>query len=182
MNDQKQLFDARFHQMRAADHNAFDIYSDMAKRFPNEDLRETFHQLAKEEALGLHRLETYHRLHQSIERSRNKLMELLHDLKRQNKRVVGYGATSKSATVINYCNITPDLVEFISDTTPIKQGKFSPGAHIPVRPYEEFIENYPDYALLFAWNHATEIMSKEQNFRRAGGKWLVYVPRVEVLK
>ena len=139
-------------------------------------------QLAQEEVLGLHRPETYHHLHQTIKKSRDDLMELLHDLKRQSKRVVGYGATSKSTTVINYCGITPDLVEFISDTTPIKQGKFSPGAHIPVRPYEEFIAVYPDYALLFAWNHAAEIMSKEQNFRRAGGKWLVYVPRVEVLE
>ena len=127
-------------------------------------------QLAKEEVLGLHLPETYHRLHHAIERSRNDLMGLLHDLKQQNKRVVGYGATSKSTTVTNYCGITPDLVEFISDTTPIKQGKFSPGAHIPVRPYEDFMANYPDYALLFAWNHAAEIMGKEQNFRRAGGK------------
>jgi len=138
-------------------------------------------QLAQEEVLGLHKLETYQRLHQAIERSRDDLMKQLHDLKHQNKRVVGYGATSKSTTVTNYCGITPDLVEFISDTTPIKQGKFSPGAHIPVRPYEEFAADYPEYALLFAWNHAAEIMAKEQNFRRAGGKWLVYVPRVEVL-
>jgi methylation protein EvaC len=139
-------------------------------------------RLSKEEALGLHLPETYHSLHQAIEQSRNDLMRLLHDLKRKNKRVVGYGATSKSTTVTNYCGITPQLVEFISDTTPIKQGKFSPGAHIPVRPHEEFVTNYPDYALLFAWNHAAEIMAKEQNFRRAGGKWLVYVPRVEVLE
>jgi methylation protein EvaC len=139
-------------------------------------------QRAKEEALGLHRPETYQRLRRSIERSRNNLMALLHELKRQDKRVVGYGATSKSTTVTNYCGITPDLVEFISDTTPIKQGKFSPGAHIPVRSYEEFVANYPDYALLFAWNHAEEIMAKEQNFRQAGGKWLVYVPRVEILE
>ena len=109
-------------------------------------------------------------------------MQLLHDLKRQGRRVVGYGATSKSTTVTNYCGITPDLVEFISDTTPIKQGKFNPGTHIPVRPYEDFTANFPDYALLFAWNHAAEIMAKEQNFRGAGGRWLVYVPRVEVLK
>jgi methylation protein EvaC len=101
---------------------------------------------------------------------------------RKNKRVVGYGATSKSTTVTNYCGITPELVEFISDTTPLKQGKFSPGAHIPVRPYEEFVTNYPDYALLFAWNHSAEIMTKEQNFCRTGGKWMVYVPRVEVLE
>ena len=60
-------------------------------------------------------------------------------LRREGKRVVGYGATSKSTTVTNYCGITPDHVEFISDTTPIKQGKLSPGAHIPVKPYAEFV-------------------------------------------
>jgi methylation protein EvaC len=135
----------------------------------------------KEEALGLHRPEIYHRLRHNIEQSRDDLMRLLNDLKQKNQRVVGYGATSKSTTVTNYCGITEDLVEFISDTTPIKQEKFSPGAHIPVRPYEEFVNNYPDCALLFAWNHADEIMAKEQNFRSAGGKWLVYVPKVEVL-
>ena len=108
-------------------------------------------------------------------------MSLLRELKAQGKRVVGYGATSKSTTIINYCGITPDLVEFICDTTPIKQGKFSPGAHIPIRPYEEFVRDYPDYALLFAWNHAAEIMEKEGAYRAAGGKWIVYVPQVTVL-
>ena len=92
----------------------------------------------KERVLGLHRRETYDRFRQNIERSRKELVTLLQDLKKEGKRVVGYGATSKSTTVTNYCGITPDLVEFISDTTPIKQGKYSPGAHIPVRPYEEF--------------------------------------------
>lgn len=138
--------------------------------------------LIKEEAIGLHRIETYHRLRRNIDHSRDNLMALLHDLRHRNRRVVGYGATSKSTTVTNYCGITPDLVEFISDTTPIKQDKFSPGAHIPIRPYLDFVTNYPDYALLFAWNHMAEIMAKEKNFRRAGGKWLVYVPRVEVLE
>jgi methylation protein EvaC len=137
-------------------------------------------QRAKEDALGLHRPETYDGLRRNIERSRDDLMVLLRDLKRQGKRVVGYGATSKSTTVTNYCGITPDLVEFITDTTPIKQGKFSPGAHIPVRPYNAFQEHYPDYALLFAWNHAGEIMSKEQKFRAVGGKWINYVPTVQV--
>jgi methylation protein EvaC len=137
-------------------------------------------QRAKEEALGLNRPETYVALRRNIERSRDELMALLRDLKRQGKRVVGYGATSKSTTVTNYCGITPDLVEFISDTTPIKQGKFSPGAHIPVQPYSAFQEHYPDYALLFAWNHADEIMAKEQKFRDAGGQWINYVPSVQV--
>jgi methylation protein EvaC len=109
-------------------------------------------------------------------------MGLLHEVHGQGKRVVGYAATSKSTTVLNYCGITPDLVEFISDTTPIKQGKFCPGAHIPIRPYQEFKDRYPDYALLFGWNHAEEIMAKEQAFKAAGGKWIVYVPKVQVLE
>lgn len=138
-------------------------------------------QRDKERSLGLHRPETYDRFRRNCEESRDCLMTLLHDLKVQGKRVVGYGATSKSTTITNYCGITPDLVEFISDTTPIKQGKFSPGAHIPVLPYEAFVQNYPDYALLFAWNHAREIMEKEEAFRTAGGKWIVYVPQVAVL-
>ncbi|MDW7710837.1 MAG: class I SAM-dependent methyltransferase [Deferrisomatales bacterium] len=138
-------------------------------------------QRERERTLGLHLPETYDRFRRNCERSRDELRAMLVDLKSQGKRVVGYGATSKSTTITNYCDITPDLVDFISDTTPIKQGKFSPGTHIPVRPYEEFVQNYPDYALLFAWNHAQEIMEKEGGFRASGGKWIVYVPKVGVL-
>lgn len=137
-------------------------------------------QRAKERAMGLEKAETYSTFAKNVEASRDQLMTLLRELKQQGKRVVGYAATSKSTTVTNYCGITPDLVEFISDTTPIKQGKFSPGMHIPVKPYEDFVRDYPDYALLFGWNHAEEILAKEQAFRAAGGQWIVYVPKVEV--
>ncbi len=139
-------------------------------------------QREREQKLGLNKLETYERFRRSVECSRDELIRLLFEMKHQDKRVVGYAATSKSTTVTNYCGITPDLVEYISDTTPIKQGKYSPGAHIPVLPYEEFKANYPDYALLFGWNHAEEIMAKEQVFRAAGGKWIVYVPKVQVVE
>ncbi len=138
-------------------------------------------QRRREDALGLRRVETYVELRKNVERSRDALVTLLRDVRRAGQRVVGYAATSKSTTVTNYCGITPELVEFISDTTPLKQGKYSPGAHIPVRPYEDFKARYPDYALLFGWNHADEIMAKEGAFRAAGGRWIVYVPRVEVL-
>lgn len=123
---------------------------------------------------------TYEALRANIERSRKQLRELLTELKKSGKRVAGYGATSKSTTVINYCDLNGELIEYISDTTPIKQGKFSPGAHIPIKPYQEFESAYPDYALLFAWNHAPEIMAKEERFKKAGGKWIVYVPEVKV--
>ena len=135
---------------------------------------------ARERALGLSEAATFERFRCNVEGSRDELMRLLRRLKAEGRRVVGYGATSKSTTVTGYCGITPDLVEFISDTTPIKQGKFSPGAHVPVRPHSEFAQRPPDYALLFAWNHGREIMAKEQAFTASGGKWITYVPRVEV--
>ncbi len=138
-------------------------------------------QRRKEDALGLHKMETYAAFKKNVERSRDQLMAVLRDLKQQGKRVVGYGATSKSTTVTMYCGITPDLVEFISDTTPIKQGKLSPGAHIPVKPYQDFVAAKPSHTLLFAWNHGEEIMAKEQAYKAAGGKFIVYVPEVKVL-
>jgi methylation protein EvaC len=137
-------------------------------------------QLAKERARGLDRSDTYLRFKTGCEGSRATLMKLLEKLRSEGKRVVGYGATSKSTTVTNYCGITSAHVEFISDTTPIKQGKLSPGAHIPVKAYSEFAKSYPDYALLFAWNHAAEIREKETAFVAAGGRWIVYVPEVKI--
>ena len=106
---------------------------------------------------------------------------MLLDLKSKDKTIAGYGATSKSTTILNYCNVGPELIEYISDTTPIKQGKFTPGMHIPVKPYDTFQSNPPDYAFLFAWNHAEEIMAKEQGFMEAGGQWIIHVPEVGVL-
>ena len=138
-------------------------------------------QLDFEKSLKLDQSASYLQFKQNCERSRDELVSLLKDLKSQGKRVAGYGATSKSTTILNYCGIGPDLIEYISDTTPIKQGKYTPGAHIPVKPYDEFKGNYPDYAVLFAWNHAKEIMAKEQEFLQSGGKWIVFVPKVEVL-
>ncbi|MBI4349903.1 MAG: class I SAM-dependent methyltransferase [Elusimicrobia bacterium] len=138
-------------------------------------------QRAKEEELGLHLPATYEAFHRNIQRSRDELVRLLTDLKKQGKRVVGYAATSKSTTINNYCGITSDLVEYISDTTPVKQGRYSPGTHIPVKPYADFRARYPDYALLYAYNHAAEVMAKESEFMEAGGKWIVYVPKVKIL-
>ncbi len=137
--------------------------------------------LAREKELGLDRLETFRRLSERIERSRDELKALLRRLKAEGKSVVGYGATSKSTTVLNYGGIGPELVSYISDTTPVKQGKLTPGSHIPVRPYSEFAASPPSHALLFAWNHAAEILEKERGFVAGGGRFIVYVPTVKVL-
>jgi methylation protein EvaC len=131
--------------------------------------------------LGLHEPETYRKFAANVAQSKTDLVALLEDLKRRGKRVAAYGATSKSTTVTNYCGIGPELVEYISDTTPIKQGKFSPGTHIPVVPHETFAADPPEYSLLFAWNHAEEIMAKEQRYRESGGRFVLYVPKVHTL-
>ena len=137
--------------------------------------------LAKEREQGLDRPDALKAFSAKVERSRESLVALLKELRAQGKRIAGYGATSKSTTILNFCRIGPELIEFVSDTTPIKQGKFTPGTHIPVVTSETFRSNPPDYAVLFAWNHADEIMAKEKDFVAAGGKWIVHVPEVKVL-
>lgn len=138
-------------------------------------------QLKIEDDLKLSSPETYLTFKKNVEKSRDQLVTLLKSIKAEGKRVVGYGATSKSTTILNYCGIGPDLIEFISDTTPVKQGKFTPGTHIPVKPYDNFKAAYPDYTLLFAWNHREEIMAKESEYtKNQNGKWITYIPEVHV--
>ena len=138
-------------------------------------------QLAKEAELGLADPATFAAFARRCEQSRDKLVALLADLKAQGKKIAAYGATAKSTTILNYCGFGPDDIAFISDSTPAKQGKFSPGTHIPIVPPQSFAENYPDYAVLFAWNHYAEINAKEQAFRDQGGQWIIPVRMVEVI-
>jgi len=136
--------------------------------------------IEQEIELGLDNKQSYLGFTESVNKIRDDLIELLTKLKNDGKKVVAYGATSKSTTVTNYFGITPDLVECIYDTTPIKQNKLSPGAHIPVLPYDQFRESNPDYVLLFAWNHATEIMKKERDYMGSDRHWITYIPKVKV--
>ncbi len=136
--------------------------------------------LAEEGRQGLHLAATYDEFRRRCERNRDELVGLIRDLRRQGQRVVGYAATSKSTTVLNYCGLGPHDIEFISDTTPLKQGKFTPGSHIPVRSPEAFADPYPGFAVLFGWNHETEILGKEKAFAAAGGRWIKFVPEVRL--
>ncbi|MBF6329809.1 class I SAM-dependent methyltransferase [Nocardia transvalensis] len=137
--------------------------------------------IAEEDARGLADPITLAGFARRISKIRDTLVSELSTLRRRGRRVVGYGATAKSATLLNFCGIGPELVPFICDSTVSKQGLLTPGSRIPIRPPEAFADPYPDYALLFAWNHAAEIMAKEADFRRAGGRWLTYVPDVHVI-
>jgi methylation protein EvaC len=138
-------------------------------------------QIKKESYLGLNNSETYETFKNNCEKSRLELKKLLVELKEKGMSVAGYGATSKSTTILNYSDIGPDLISYICDNTPIKQGKYSPGKHVPIVPIDEFRNNYPEYVVLFAYNHAKEIMDKEKEFTENGGKWILYVPEIHVI-
>jgi len=137
--------------------------------------------IEQEKAIGLDNQHSYMNFTKSVDKIKDDLISLLTKLKNEGKKVVAYGATSKSTTVTNYFGITPDLVDCIYDTTPIKQNKYSPGAHIPVLPYNQFRESNPDYVLLFAWNHAEEIMKKESDYMGKKRHWITYIPDVRVI-
>ena len=136
--------------------------------------------IEQEMGLGLDNTQSYLGFTDSVNKIRDDLIELLKQLKKEGKKVVAYGATSKSTTVTNYFGITPELLECIYDTTPIKQNKYSPGAHIPVLPYDQFRKSNPDYVLLFAWNHAEEIMKKETDYMGTNRHWITYIPEVKI--
>ena len=144
---------------------------------PNKSVK---HYLEEEKYIGLYHEKTYKKFRESCETSKNEILQLLLKLKNQNKNIVGYGATAKSTTLINYCGISRDHIDYICDTTFAKQGKFSPGAHIPVFSHEKFYSNLPDYTILFAWNHKKEILKKEKSYIEQGGKWIEYIPRIKI--
>ena len=137
--------------------------------------------LDEEERRALAAPATWKALAERATRIRDDLVTLLDDLRHRGRRVVAYGATAKSTTVANWCGLTPDHVAFVCDSTPEKQGLLTAKAHLPVVPPARFRCPYPEYALLFAWNHADEIMAKEEGFRASGGRWILYVPEVRVV-
>ena len=136
--------------------------------------------LNAEHASGLHTQAPYEAFGRRVRDNASAFRALLDKLRQEGHRVMGYGATAKSATVLNYCGITPKHIESICDITPIKQGCVTPGTGIPVVPHGVFAQDPPAYTVLFAWNHAEEILSKEREYSASGGRWITYIPEVEV--
>tara|TARA_Y100000296_G_C5156784_1_gene249543 strand:- start:745 stop:1749 length:1005 start_codon:yes stop_codon:yes gene_type:complete len=139
-------------------------------------------ELEQEDLAGISNKQTYLDFADRVEVSKHKLLELLHDIKDGGNKIVSYGATSKSTSVFNYCGIGPDLIDYITDTTPDKQGKLSPGVHIPVVSPKEGFDDSVDYAFLGAWNFLEEITKKESKFLRRGGQFITHVPEVRTLR
>jgi len=137
--------------------------------------------ISQETGKGLDRKETYIALAERTAGIRTSLLKLLQDLKRAGKRIAAYGAPAKGNTLLNYCGITTDLVEYTVDKSPYKQNLFTPGMHLPVYHPDKLAQDMPDYVLLLAWNFADEVLTQQKTYREKGGKFIVPIPEVKVL-
>ena len=139
-------------------------------------------RLREEEiAFGIAELKTYLGFSEQVKRIKRKLLEFLIDAKASGKTIVGYGAPAKGNTLLNYCGIRGDFIDYTVDRSPHKQGKFLPGTHIPVYAPEKIRETRPDYVLILPWNIKDEIVAQIADIRSWGGRFVVPIPEVRVL-
>ena len=131
--------------------------------------------LGEEKFKNLDNLNSCLQFKSDCENSKTKLKKMLFDYKNQGKKIAGYAATSKSTTVLNYCGIGSETIDYICDTTEEKINKYSPGMHIPIVSIDHFKNNMPDIAYLFAWNHKEEIFNKETKFKEENRKWVSHI-------
>ena len=143
---------------------------------------ERVHELrAREDGAGYRTLETYARFEEQVRETKRKLLAVLIDAKRAGKRIVGYGAPGKGNTLLNYCGIRTDFVDFTVDRNPYKHGRFLPGTHIPDHPPERLDEARPDYIFILPWNLKDEIMTQLAHVRAWGAKFIVPIPDATVV-
>jgi hypothetical protein len=127
------------------------------------------------------RLESYSRFAEQVKETKRKLLAFLIEARRAGKTVVGYGAPGKGNTLLNYCGIRTDFIDFTVDRNPYKHGKYLPGTHIPIHAPEAIRAAKPDYVLILPWNVKDEIMEQMAYVREWGGKFVVPIPEVAVL-
>jgi SAM-dependent methyltransferase len=136
--------------------------------------------LAEETSWGVQRPEFYTALTQRIERLRRELTELLARLKAEGRSIVGYGASAKGTTLLNYCQIGRDTVDFVVDRNTLKQGRYTPGTHLKIYSPDKLVEERPDYVLLLSWNLAEEILAQQAVYRQHGGRFIIPLPSLKV--
>jgi SAM-dependent methyltransferase len=137
--------------------------------------------LAVEERFGLRKLETYAAFAEQVRETKRALLEFLIGAKRAGKRIIGYGAPGKGNTLLNYCGIGTDFLDFTVDRNPYKQGKYTPGTHIPIRHPDELIKARPDYVLILPWNLKDEILATVGKIPELQARFVVPIPSVQVV-
>jgi SAM-dependent methyltransferase len=137
--------------------------------------------LDEERAMGLDRLAFYKDFGSRVEALRTELRELLSGLKRDGKRLAAYGASAKGSTLLNYCGIGRETIDFVVDRSTVKQGLYTPGTHLPILAPEAVEQHRPDYLLLLVWNLADEILEQQRAYRERGGRFIVPVPAPRVI-
>ena len=139
-------------------------------------------QIKKEIKFGLNKFSTYKNFAEKTQKSKNNLKKLLIKLKSKNNKIIGYGATAKATTVLNYCNIDNNIIDFFVDTTPDKSNKFMPGKNIKILKYNKALFKNIDYIFLGAWNFKSEIFNKEKKYIKMGGKFITHIPNAKIIK
>jgi SAM-dependent methyltransferase len=139
------------------------------------------HLLAREKSEGLLNFDHYRDFGDRVAYLKQRLLTLLHRLKTEGHHVAAYGASAKGSTLMNAFGIDRGLIEFVVDRSHLKQGRFTPGNHLPILPPEALLTRRPNYVLLLAWNFAAEILAQQEEFRRTGGRFIIPVPEVTVV-
>lgn len=129
----------------------------------------------------LDRWDTYRGFAEHVRRLKAEIQATLVGIRSAGKRVAGYGAPAKGSTLLEYVGVGPDLLDYIVDRSPLKQGRYTPGSHIPIIPPERLIEDRPDYVLLLAWNFVDEVLEQQAAYHEAGGRFILPVPEVRVI-
>jgi 2-polyprenyl-3-methyl-5-hydroxy-6-metoxy-1,4-benzoquinol methylase len=129
---------------------------------------------------GLDDLSTYQHFTARMEEVKRRLLEFLISVRGRGERIAAYGAAAKGTTLLNYCGIRTDFIDYIVDRNPYKQHKYLPGCHVPVYPVERIAETKPDYVLILPWNLRTEVAEQMADVRRWGGKFVVPIPKLEI--
>ncbi len=137
-------------------------------------------QIKKETRAKMSKFSTYLKFASRVKKSKKDLIQLLKKLKKNKKKIISYGATYKSTTIFNYCNLGK-YIDYVIDTTKNKQGKFTPGQHLKILKPEIGFNKTVDYAYLGAWNFKNEIINKEKDYIRRGGKFITHTPRVKII-